>query len=326
MSETFPAAETASLTDRGTVRSSNQDACGVFSLGDGMRLLVVCDGLGGHRGGETASHVALEAIAATVSSGGAPSAALMRSAFDDANERILGSSARDPALRGMATTAVALLFDGARTAWVAHVGDSRAYRVRGGTIAQLTEDDSVVAERLRRGLITPEEAARLPRNELTRAIGMGVPLEVTVAQVEVVEGDRFVLCSDGLWNVVEDGEIAAAVMKDSPEEAVQGLVAVANQRGASDNVTVGVFSTGNGRVREVLLPASPEAIRAEAARVRSSRPIRVAGWAALAVALVLIGTLLWLRGVPQVKVAPAVSAPPPESSASMPSDPEKGSR
>jgi predicted anti-sigma-YlaC factor YlaD len=125
---------------------------------------------------------------------------------------------------------------------------------------------------------------------------------------------------------VEDGEIAAAVMKDSPEEAVQGLVAVANQRGASDNVTVGVFSTGNGRVREVLLPASPEAIRAEAARVRSSRPIRVAGWAALAVALVLIGTLLWLRGVPQVKVAPAVSAPPPESSASMPSDPEKGSR
>jgi len=215
---------------------------------------------------------------------------------------------------------VALLFDGARTAWLAHVGDSRAYRVRGASIAQLTEDDSVVAEQLRKGLITPEEAAQRPRNELTRAVGMGVPLAISVAELEVAEGDRFVLCSDGLWNVVEDGEIAEAVMRESPEAVVKGLVALANQRGARDNVTVGVISAGEARLAEAAGQSAPP-IRAAVARSRADRWIRLAGLAALGVALALVGMLIWMHRSAQPNGVPSVSAPDPGAAPQL--DPAK---
>ena len=239
---------TASLSDVGRRRPSNQDQYGEFSGPDGTRLLVCCDGMGGHHGGETASRIAVEVIGETVSAGGEAPEALLRRAFEEANRCIRVRAGEDPGLSGMGTTGVALLLGGDGAAWVAHVGDSRAYRVRDGAIEQLTQDHSIVAEQVRLGVVTPDEAATMPHNELSRAIGAAPVIEVDVAQLDAREGDRFLLCSDGLWNLVSDEEIGAALVRESPELAVTRLVALANQRGGTDNVTVQVLALGDDPV------------------------------------------------------------------------------
>ena len=232
--------ETASLSDVGRVRSENQDACAEMQSPAGSRLLVVADGMGGHQGGSMASRLAVEAIDGVFQRGDLSGEALLETAIREANTRVHSTAAQDTTLYGMGTTVVALLFDsGLESAWIAHVGDSRIYRLRDGLFEQLTEDHSAVAELVRRGVITPEEAETHPRrNEILRSLGVEAEAEPTLANVELRPGDQLLLCSDGLSGVLSDDEIAAVLLRTPPAQAVQTLVDTVNARGAPDNVTV----------------------------------------------------------------------------------------
>ncbi|HME71663.1 MAG TPA: PP2C family serine/threonine-protein phosphatase [Myxococcota bacterium] len=331
-------AQTASLSDVGRTRSINQDSCGEFQGPNGEGLLVLCDGMGGHHGGEIASQVGVEAIGAVVTAGNGPPDARLIRAFQEAHRRIRDRAREQEELRGMGTTGVALLYDGRGTAWVAHVGDSRAYRVRGGRIEQITQDHSVVADQLRRGVVTAEEAEGLPHNELLRAIGASPEIQVDVAQHDVRAGDRFLLCSDGLWNIVSDQEMVETVERELPSAAVRLLVARANDRGANDNVTVQILAAGvipsaeDGSDWDSLWPLAAPAVEREAAtsaadpeaiwtRTRSGnhsqreRQIRIAAAAAALLAIVLMGTLLWIhQSLETHAVASVPSTPPPPPS------------
>lgn len=233
--------EAAGLTNVGMVRQSNQDAFGESGSPDGSaRVFVVADGMGGHAGGETASRLAVEAVEEVFASAKGSLDVRLRAAVDAANARVYETQLQDARLAGMGTTGVALGF-GSEGAWVANVGDSRAYRLRGGLLEQLTQDHSVVAEMQRRGYITAEEAHVHPRrNEVLRSLGTEPGVDVDVTPVEVMPEDLFLLCSDGLCGVVEDGEIAGLLARQPIEDAAAALVEAANRHGGPDNVTVQV--------------------------------------------------------------------------------------
>jgi protein phosphatase len=278
--------ETASLTDVGRRRASNQDAFGGLLAPSGARLLVVADGMGGHAGGETASRLAVETVEEFVGGSAGDPTWLLRTALEAANRRVLEQARSDPSLTGMGTTGVALLFQPGGSAWVAHVGDSRAYRLRDGRLEQLTPDHSLVAEFERRGLITAEEARVHPRrNEVLRCIGVDSEVDVDVAPVEVRSGDQYLLCSDGLCGVLTDEEIAAELLRAAPEAAARRLVDAANERGGPDNITVQIarIPAAAGRVARTL-----EVLQAQP----SSRPRVAVGILAVLLALALLWTLL----------------------------------
>jgi protein phosphatase len=225
----------------GRVRSVNQDVCGEFENAEGYRLLVVADGMGGHSGGETASRLALESIGWVFASDFAEPDTLLARAFRAANDEIFRVGASDPALRGMGTTGVAILIGPGDEGWVAHIGDSRAYRLRDGRFDQITEDHSWVREAVRRGRITTDEAREHPmKNVLLQSIGVAPNSEATVTPIDLKLQDRFLLCSDGLWGEVGDRAIAEVLARESPSPAVAELVDLANAHGGSDNVTVQV--------------------------------------------------------------------------------------
>ena len=147
----------------------------------------------------------------------------------------------------MGTTGVALLLEPDGRAWVANVGDSRAYRLRDGRLEQLTLDHSLVAELVRRGMLTAEEAQVHPRrNEVLRSLGVEAEVSVDVTAVDVQAGDQYLLCSDGLSGVVDDQEIAAVLIAEAPADAVRRLVDAANERGGPDNVTVLIARVSRG--------------------------------------------------------------------------------
>lgn len=235
----------ASLSDVGVTRSENQDACGEFEDGGGGRLLVLADGMGGHRGGATASRICVETVGELFVRSDAPLGERLRSGIERANQRVWSGSQSDPDLRGMGTTAVALAFGPDRSAWIGWVGDSRGYRLRSGRLEPLTEDHSVVAEWVRMGVLSAEEAeTHERRNELLRCVGAQETVEVDVRPVEVRDGDRFLLCSDGLCGYVPEAEIAAVLGFEAPETAVRRLVEKANGAGGFDNVTVQIATVG----------------------------------------------------------------------------------
>jgi protein phosphatase len=241
---------TASHTDVGRLRTHNEDDCGEFRSERGHVLLVVADGMGGHRGGATASRLAVETIgraferAANEAEIREPER-MLAEAFEEANSAVHLASLDDVSLRGMGTTAVSLLWSPPGRVWVAHVGDSRAYRLRGTALEGLTEDHSLVAELQRRGLIDAEEALVHPRrNEILRSIGVLPDVEADVRSVDVREGDCFALCSDGLSGVVRDPEIAAVLAAEPPDQSVKTLIDRANQYGGPDNITVQVAAIG----------------------------------------------------------------------------------
>lgn len=234
--------DVASRTDRGLLRVENQDHFGELSGAGGAKLLVVADGMGGHRGGETASRLAVETIERTFEARGEASEELLDEAFHAANERVYEEGRKRPELYGMGTTCVALLIDPGGAAFVANVGDSRAYRLRGGELEPLTRDHSVVAELARLGLLSDEEASMHPRrNELLRSIGVQPHVEVDHEPVSAEPGDRFLLCSDGLCGVVEDDAIRETLQSGPPAKAARALVDLANAHGGPDNVTVQVI-------------------------------------------------------------------------------------
>jgi len=242
----------ASLSDVGRVRTVNEDSCDSLLRSDGARLLLVADGMGGHRGGATASREAVARIGREFVAGGAGDAteavAALRRAIERANDHVFEMAHGDPGLAGMGTTVVALLVDAGGRGTVAHVGDSRAYRWRGRRLEQLTTDHSVVAEMQRRGVLSAEEAAYHPRrNEILRSVGVLPEVDVEIAPVELAPGDWYLLCSDGLCGVVSDAEIEE-VLAAAPTAAAaaRGLVDLANDCGGPDNVTVALLEVPIG--------------------------------------------------------------------------------
>lgn len=232
-------------TDVGKVRSENQDF-GVLTTAQeearsqaGGRLLIVADGMGGHRGGATASRLATETVKAHyLNTASSDVASTLHEAVTLANASVFAQSQSNPDLRGMGTTTSALVIRG-NQGWFAHVGDSRIYMIRGDAIKQLTEDHSLVATMVREGLLTSQEAANHPRrNVLQRSIGVGEDVEVDVrGPMEVQENDTFILCSDGLHGLVKEEEMARIATLPLPQAANE-FVKLALERGAPDNVTV----------------------------------------------------------------------------------------
>jgi len=246
------------LTDIGLLREENQDHLGDFEPENASRalgrLLIVADGVGGHRGGRVASGMAVEAIADayyrienddTLPSGSSPAIEqrIARS-FREANDRIFAKAQQDPAVHGMASTCTALVLYAGK-AFVGHLGDSRAYLVRDGRIQQLTTDHSLVQERVDAGLLSPEEArTHADRNIITRSLGFEPEIDPEIVSPPIVmqAGDRFILSTDGLHGVISDELIAETVSRCDPEEACRRLVDAANASGGPDNITVQVVS------------------------------------------------------------------------------------
>jgi protein phosphatase len=238
------------LTDVGRKRDHNEDS---FLVDEDLRLFVVADGMGGHAGGGTASSLAVEKIRDEVRAARDAKPELFREpgplaegrlleVLRDAVERacaaIFHAAQDDPALAGMGTTVTAALLDGI-SAYVAHVGDSRCYLARKGRIYQISEDHSLVNEQLKAGAITPDEARHSRfKNIITRSVGFEEEVLVDLMGLETEAGDVFVLASDGLSNLVEDHEILKIASETPLAEAPERLVALANERGGDDNVTV----------------------------------------------------------------------------------------
>ena len=239
-------------SDPGLRRSSNEDS---YCTRPDLGLYIVADGMGGHVAGEVASRVAVEAIEIFIQeTAGAdknrtwpfpfePALSLeanrLKAAFRLANRRIASTIADSHDLRGMATTASSLL-TGPDGACVAHVGDSRVYVLRGGHLQQITNDHSWVEEQVRAGTMTATAARQHPwRNVVTRALSGGEDPEVDVTQVHPVQSERYLLCSDGLFSVVPDEQIAALLgtPRVPLEDVCQKLIDAANAAGGPDNIT-----------------------------------------------------------------------------------------
>jgi PPM family protein phosphatase len=241
------------LSDTGCHRQQNEDSARIVHAGTGNRgdrglLLVVADGMGGHEAGEVASQAAVELIEKEYREArGTPGEALAK-AFQAAHGQILRMATADASMHGMGTTCTALAIVG-RQAWAAHVGDTRLYLVRGKGIYQLSEDHTQCMEMVRKGLLTEEQARRREdRNVLLRAMGTRPELSFTVWSdpMAICPGDSFVLCSDGLHDMVADAEIREIVRGSEPVFACQKLVRMARERGGYDNITIAVASVPAG--------------------------------------------------------------------------------
>ena len=242
-------------SDPGLRRESNEDAyCARTDLG----LYIVADGMGGHAAGEVASRLAVEVIEAFIKdtrdadvnrtwpfpydTALSLDGNRIKAAFRLANRRLATAMDADDTLRGMATTAAAVLIANG-TPVIAHVGDSRVYRFRGGHLEQLTEDHSWVGEQVRAGVLSDADARRHPwRNVVTRALSGGDDPHVEVNEIEVRTGDRLLICSDGLSGVVPLEKLES-IVSSTPDldEACHALIAAANDAGGPDNITVAML-------------------------------------------------------------------------------------
>ena len=224
-------------THPGLRRPKNEDAVGHLLTPWGG-IFVVADGMGGHRTGEVASRLAVETILGYLKEA-EPSPKALLEAFERANARIYQEAQR-PENRGMGTTATCLLLD-LPYALIAHVGDSRAYLLRGEEFVLLTEDHSWVAERVRQGLLTHEEArTHRWRNVITNALGSFPQTRVDLLGLKLAPEDTFLLCTDGLSGVLEDRTLREVLRNFPPEEAARRLVELANEWGGPDNVSLAV--------------------------------------------------------------------------------------
>lgn len=245
-------------TDVGQVRSNNEDC---FRLVQPLNLFVLSDGMGGEAHGEIASALAVETVVKHVMdaqanpaapSYGAPAAQLSEptkrlvSAVHLANQNIFNSAEEHPEQSGMGATITALWINGSGLS-IAHVGDSRAYLLRGGMLQQLTSDHSLVAEQVRRGIITASEAEQSEmQSVLLRALGTQAEVEVDAEEQALFPNDLLLLCSDGLTRMVTDPEIAGTLQAETdPQKAATRLVAIANENGGADNISVIVIRLEN---------------------------------------------------------------------------------
>jgi len=233
-------------TDTGRKRRRNEDAYVVAPP-----LFAVADGMGGAQAGEVASKLAAAALSDT-DAGSLTGTERVTSLFQEANRRVYERSAADPTVSGMGTTMTVALVE-ADEVVIGHVGDSRAYLLRDGRIEQLTDDHSLVAELMKSGKLSAEEAETHPqRAVITRALGTDPDVDVDAFAVHAQAGDLFLICSDGLTTMVDDEEILALLERhhgDLPR-AAKALVAAANKHGGEDNVTVVAFEIAAGDRRD----------------------------------------------------------------------------
>lgn len=232
-------------TDRGRVRSNNEDAVAVDRE---AQIAILADGMGGYNAGEVASGMATTFIRTEMTrwlhgAQSEPSPTELRQAMEhcveNANHAILGAALSNPQYAGMGTTLVVGAFVGARLI-LGHIGDSRCYRLRNGVLQQITRDHSWLQEQIDAGLLTPEEAAvSSNRNLVTRALGVEPEVQLEVNEFEVLPQDLFLLCSDGLTDMVDDDGIADLVRRPAPlEETAAHLIDAANAHGGRDNISV----------------------------------------------------------------------------------------
>ena len=233
-------ARSAAATDPGRRRRHNEDAYVCEPP-----LFAVADGIGGAQAGEVASRLAATALRETGADGADPRRHV-DALIQEANRRVYERQTSDASASGMGTTiTVALLHDD--MVWIGHVGDSRAYLIRNGELEQLTEDHSLVAELVRSGKLSPEEAETHPqRSVVTRALGTDPNVDVDTFDVQARAGDLYMLCSDGLTTMVDDGTILEEIdrNRDDLKSAAKALVRAANRGGGEDNITVVFFELG----------------------------------------------------------------------------------
>lgn len=251
------------LTDAGRMREQNEDN---IAMAPEAGLVVVADGMGGHRAGEIASRLAVEVIQRHVlntlseageSGNGSIEVALVRDAIQLANQAIYAHARENPEYAGMGSTVVVALFYGDKLC-VGHVGDSRLYRFRDTILEQVTEDHSVVQELISRGLVTAEEARQsISKNLVTRALGIDPDVEADVAEHDVYDDDVYLLCSDGLNDVLADGDIELMLTEHGRnlEVTARQMVDTANERGGPDNISVILVRANRGFTR------NPEALQ-----------------------------------------------------------------
>ncbi len=232
-------------TDIGKVRDTNQDSYAIIRFDEQHAALIVCDGMGGANGGNIASQTAVEVIGSHLKEAFDPAFSdmqiekLLDTAIHKANIAVFDKAQSDQTLAGMGTTVVTVILCKDR-AYIAHAGDSRAYLLpKDGGLKQLTKDHSIVQQMLESGQITQREAEHHPkRNVITRALGVGEALKIDMQQSAVQSGEKFMLCSDGLTNFVPALQMQAVLSENSPKEACSQLVAMANENGGGDNITV----------------------------------------------------------------------------------------
>jgi protein phosphatase len=284
--------ESGATTDVGRVREGNEDA---FLASD--PLFAVADGMGGHRGGEVASRLALDTLDALFKRGRGTLADHIR----EANRAVFERSVLDRKVAGMGTTLTAAAMEQSRVRLV-HVGDSRAYLLRDGALRLLTEDHTLVREMVERGEITPREAEVHPhRSVLTRAVGTEPDVAVDEQVVEIREGDRLLLCTDGLTGMLSEQTIGDILSEEAdPQVVADRLVAEANREGGVDNITALVLDVrgagGAGpRPDTQALEAEPAAdARPAEPRRRWTRPLAWITGVAVALVLALTGVRLYL--------------------------------
>jgi serine/threonine protein phosphatase PrpC len=243
-------------TDVGRRRTNNEDGFAIRDLardatleqayvaeqpvGDRGFLVAVCDGLGGQNAGEVASSLALEALEAEMQrlSDACPRPELLRKAVEVVNRRVWTEASLHPDLSGMGTTLTAALICRARVL-IAHVGDSRAYFARNGRVEQITRDQSIAGQLVAAGTLTEEEAQESPfRHVLLQAVGLKETVEIALDGIDLAKGDTLLLCSDGLSSKVGVADLAARLVGDDLRAIADALVALANERGGEDNITV----------------------------------------------------------------------------------------
>jgi PPM family protein phosphatase len=299
--------DTAALSHPGRKRRHNEDSYVVQPP-----LFAVADGMGGAKAGEVASGLAAAAVqesANEAESGEARVAALI----EEANRRVFRRATEDRDASGMGTTMTVALVEDNHVA-IGHVGDSRAYLIRGGELEQLTDDHSLVAELVRSGKLTPEEAESHPqRSVITRALGTEADVDVDTFSVDAAPGDLFLLCSDGLTTMVDDRTILNAVERHRPnlKDAAKALINAANRGGGEDNITVVFFEVSGAEqpadqtedtVVTSALPYDEDTIdetdRQPAIAVveekRRGRTLPIL--AALAALMIIAAAVLWLLG------------------------------
>lgn len=314
----------AARSDRGLVRGNNED-----SVYAGARLLALADGMGGHAAGEVASQLMIAALAhLDDDEPGDDLLGKLNSAVHEGNAAIADHVEEEPELDGMGTTLTAILFAGKKLGLV-HIGDSRAYLLRGGELAQITRDDTFVQSLVDEGRITPEQAHTHPQRSLIMRALTGNEIEPTLIMREARAGDRYLLCSDGLSDVVSDETIANTMREGGTDECADRLIELALRSGGPDNVTVvvaDVIDLDYGQSHPIVAgaasgqdedtpPPNTAAGRAAAMRPPRAEPRRAAAapetpppskshrlrWILLAVALVVAAAVGLLVGYKMIR-------------------------
>lgn len=238
----------AMRTDRGLVREANEDTIAWITPQDGTAakkgsLAIVADGMGGHAAGEIASAIAVDVIQRVYYDLNATTPKVLESALTAANRAILEYAAQRSECRGMGTTCTVLAFRDGK-AWLGHIGDSRAYLLRNGELRQLSEDQTLVAQLVSEGMITREEADASPvQNVLLQALGAKAQIEPLICSegLALEPGDIFVLCSDGVFNMIKESMIVDVAGRLPPQEACEVLIEATLAAGGHDNASLGIF-------------------------------------------------------------------------------------